>query len=111
MAKTAVVCCAGTANDFARGATDVVELLSALVQALACQVARRFPDEGAMEGVGAPASTGRKSAKLLGKMLGRGFEADVGGAYARGEIVRGGAAGSAARRPCATPRMPRVRSS
>ncbi len=82
MPKNLVVCCDGTANEFARDHTDVVKLFSALVQDPGRQLAFHHPGVGTVEAVGALTSAARKVTKLLGKAVGYGLEADIRDAYA-----------------------------
>jgi uncharacterized protein (DUF2235 family) len=82
MAKNLVVCCDGTANEFARDHTNVLKLFSALVHDPERQLAFYHPGVGTMEAVGALTSTAREVTKLLGKAVGYGLETDIRDAYA-----------------------------
>ncbi|GAA0594676.1 DUF2235 domain-containing protein [Craurococcus roseus] len=82
MPKNLVVCCDGTANEFARDHTNVLKLFSALVQEPGAQLAIYHPGVGTMEAVGALTSTAREVTKLLGKAIGYGLETDIRDAYA-----------------------------
>jgi uncharacterized protein (DUF2235 family) len=81
MAKNIVVCCDGTANEFARDRTNVVKLFHALVHDPAVQATYYHPGVGTMEAVGAVTTAGRKVTKLLGLAIGYGLEADIRDAY------------------------------
>jgi hypothetical protein len=52
--KNLVVCCDGTANEFARDHTNVLKLFSALAQEPGGQLAIYHPGVGTMEAVGRP---------------------------------------------------------
>lgn len=82
MPKNLVVCCDGTANEFARDHTNVLKLFSALVQEPGRQLAFYHPGVGTLEAVGALTSTTREITKLLGKAIGYGLETDIRDAYA-----------------------------
>lgn len=82
MPKNLVVCCDGTANEFARDHTNVVKLFSALVQDPGRQLAFYHPGVGTMEAAGALTSAARKVTKLLGQAIGYGLETDIRDAYA-----------------------------
>lgn len=75
--RNLVVCCDGTANEFARHNTNVVRLYQVLVRDQARQVACYHPGVGTMEAAGAVTSTARKVTKLLGLAFGYGLEADL----------------------------------
>lgn len=81
MPKNIVVCCDGTANEFARDRTNVVRLYGALVHDPARQVAYYHPGLGTMEAVGAITGVGRKLTILLGLAVGYGLGSDVRDAY------------------------------
>ena len=81
MAKNIVLCCDGTANEFARNRTNVVKLFHALVHEPAAQATYYHPGVGTMEAVGAVTTTGRKVTKLLGLAIGYGLETDIRDAY------------------------------
>lgn len=81
MAKNVVVCCDGTANEFAKDRTNVVKLFRTLVHDSYEQATYYHPGLGTMEAVGAISSFGRKVTKLLGKAIGYGLESDIRDAY------------------------------
>ena len=81
MAKNIVLCCDGTANEFARDRTNVVKLFHALVHDPDGQATYYHPGVGTMEAVGAVTTTGRKVTKLLGLAIGYGLETDIRDAY------------------------------
>lgn len=78
--KNLVLCCDGTANEFARDRTNVIKLFSAL-QHDANQVAYYHPGLGTMEPPGALTGFAKGITRLLGKAIGYGLEADVRDAY------------------------------
>ena len=82
MPRNLVVCCDGTANEFARHHTNVLKLFATLVQDPARQLAYYHPGVGTMEAVGAVTSVARSVTKLLGKAIGYGLETDIRDAYA-----------------------------
>ncbi|WP_421998788.1 DUF2235 domain-containing protein [Reyranella sp.] len=81
MARNIVLCCDGTANEFARDRTNVVKLFHALVHDPDEQATFYHPGVGTMEAVGAVTTTGRKVTKLLGLAIGYGLETDIRDAY------------------------------
>jgi uncharacterized protein (DUF2235 family) len=81
MKRNVVVCCDGTANEFAKDRTNVVKLYFTLVDDPARQVAYYHPGIGTMEPPGALTSCSRAVTKLLGQAIGWGLEADIRGAY------------------------------
>lgn len=81
MAKNIVLCCDGTANEFAQDRTNVVKLFYTLVHDPHVQAAYYHPGLGTMEAVGAVTMTGRKITKVLGLAIGYGLEADIRDAY------------------------------
>ena len=81
MARNIVLCCDGTANEFARDRTNVVKLFHALVHDPAAQATFYHPGVGTMEAVGAVTTFGRKVTKLLGLAIGYGLETDIRDAY------------------------------
>jgi uncharacterized protein (DUF2235 family) len=81
MAKNLVICCDGTANEFAQDRTNVVKLFFTLIHEPGRQVAYYHPGVGTMEAAGAITSVGRKATKLLGLAIGYGLEADIRDAY------------------------------
>jgi hypothetical protein len=72
MPRDLVVCCGGTANEFARDHTNVLELFSALVHDPERQLAYYHPGVGTTEAAGALTSAARSVSKLLGKAIGYG---------------------------------------
>ena len=81
MAKNIVICCDGTANEFAKDNTNVVKLYSTLDQDPARQVTYYHPGLGTMEPAGALTTFSRKITKLLGMALGYGLSNDIRDAY------------------------------
>jgi uncharacterized protein (DUF2235 family) len=81
MSKNIVVCCDGTANEFARDRTNVVKLYHTLTQNPAQQVSYYHPGLGTMEPAGALTPFARKVTRLLGLAIGYGLESDVRDAY------------------------------
>jgi uncharacterized protein (DUF2235 family) len=81
MAKNIVICCDGTANEFARDNTNVVKLFYTLVQDPLRQVAYYHPGLGTMEATGALTTVARKVTKLLGRAIGYGLSSDIRDAY------------------------------
>jgi uncharacterized protein (DUF2235 family) len=82
MAKNVVVCCDGTANEFATDHTNVLKLFRVLDNDPSRQVAFYHPGVGTMEAVGALTSVSRNMTKFLGLAFGYGLERDVCDAYA-----------------------------
>ena len=82
MAKNLVVCCDGTANEFARDRTNVLKLFRVLDSDPSRQVAFYHPGVGTMEAAGALTSVSRSVTKILGLAFGYGLERDVRDAYA-----------------------------
>src|SRR5215475_11536932 len=81
MPKNVVVCCDGTANEFARDRTNVVKLFYTLIHDPSRQVAFYHPGLGTMEAAGALTTFSRRLTKLAGLAIGYGLEADVRDAY------------------------------
>ncbi len=79
--KNVVLCCDGTANEFARDRTNVIKLFYALQHNSPQQVAFYHPGLGTMEPPGALTGFGNGITKLLGKTIGYGLESDVRDAY------------------------------
>ena len=79
--KNIVLCCDGTANEFARDRTNVVKLFYALELRTPQQIAYYHPGLGTMEPPGALTGFAKKTTRLLGKAIGYGLEADVRDAY------------------------------
>src|ERR1019366_7258391 len=81
MTKNIVICCDGTANEFARDRTNVVKLYYTLRQDPAKQVTFYLPGLGTMEPVGALTTPARKITRLLGMGVGYGLANDIREAY------------------------------
>jgi uncharacterized protein (DUF2235 family) len=81
MGRNIVLCCDGTANEFAADRTNVVKLCYTLVQDPARQVVYYHPGLGTMEPPGALTGIVKKGARLLGQAIGYGLDADVRDAY------------------------------
>ena len=81
MSKNIVLCCDGTANEFAKHHTNVLKLYGAIRHDRATQVTYYHPGLGTMEPAGALTSLARKTTKLLGMALGYGLSDDVRDAY------------------------------
>ncbi len=81
MPKNVVLCCDGTANEFAQNNTNVVKLYFTVVQDPAMQVAFYHPGIGTMEAVGALTTLSRKVTKVAGLAFGYGLESDIRDAY------------------------------
>lgn len=81
MPKNIVLCCDGTANEFARDRTNVVKLYSTLVHDSPAQVTYYHPGIGTMEPFGALSPITRKFTRLLGMAVGYGLENDLRDAY------------------------------
>jgi uncharacterized protein (DUF2235 family) len=81
MVKNIVVCCDGTANEFAKNRTNVIKLYSTLVHDTDAQVAYYHPGIGTMEPFGALSPLTRTFTRLLGMAVGYGLENDIRDAY------------------------------
>jgi uncharacterized protein (DUF2235 family) len=79
--KNVVLCCDGTANEFAQDRTNVVKLFYALDHNPTRQIAFYHPGLGTMEPPGALTGFAKRITRLLGKAVGYGLEADVRDAY------------------------------
>jgi len=79
--RNIVLCCDGTANEFASNNTNVVKLYAMLDQNPAKQVTYYHPGLGTMEPAGALTTFSRKMTKLLGMGLGCGLSNDIRDAY------------------------------
>jgi uncharacterized protein (DUF2235 family) len=77
MGKNIVICCDGTANEFAKDDTNVVKLYYALEHDPSQQVTYYHPGLGTMEPAGALTTFTRKLTKLLGMALGYGLSNDI----------------------------------
>jgi uncharacterized protein (DUF2235 family) len=80
MGKNVIVCCDGTANEFAQNNTNVVHLYSMLVHDQR-QVAYYHPGLGTMEAAGALTTFSRKVTKVAGLAFGYGLATDIRDAY------------------------------
>lgn len=81
MPKNIVICCDGTANEFAPDRTNVVKLFYTLAQDPTIQVTYYHPGLGTMEPAGALSPLTRKLTKLLGMAVGYGLSNDIWTAY------------------------------
>ena len=81
MVKNIIVCCDGTANEFAQDRTNVVKLFFTLIHEPQSQVTYYHPGVGTMEPPGALTGIARAVTKLLGQAIGLGLEADIRDAY------------------------------
>jgi uncharacterized protein (DUF2235 family) len=81
MPKNVIVCCDGTANEFAKDNTNVVKLYSVLSQRAGEQIAFYHPGIGTMEAPGALTTVGRALTKIAGLAFGYGLQADIRDAY------------------------------
>lgn len=81
MPRIIVLCCDGTANEFAQDRTNVVKLFGTLLYEPARQVTYYHPGVGTMEPPGALTRYARSVTKLLGQAIGYGLEADIRDAY------------------------------
>jgi uncharacterized protein (DUF2235 family) len=79
--RNIVVCCDGTANEFAENKTNVIKLYSVLDHDPAKQIAYYHPGLGTMEPAGALTNFSRKLTKLLGQAVGYGLANDIRDAY------------------------------
>jgi uncharacterized protein (DUF2235 family) len=83
MPKNVVLCCDGTANEFAQDRTNVVKLFSALEPHNSSrQVAYYHPGLGTMEPAAEISPIRRQIARVLGQAVGYGLEFDIRDAYA-----------------------------
>jgi uncharacterized protein (DUF2235 family) len=80
--KNLVLCCDGTANEFAADRTNVVKLFSVLNQDPARQAIYYHPGLGTMEPLGALTPIAQRVTRLLGRAFGYGLASDVRDAYA-----------------------------
>src|SRR5262249_37591317 len=81
MPKNVVLCCDGTANEFAQDRTNVVKLFFTLARDPSRQVAYYHPGLGTMERPGALTRFTRTVTRVLGRAFGYGLEADIRDAY------------------------------
>lgn len=82
MARNIVVCCDGTANQFAKDNTNVIKLYAALTDDPARQLIFYHPGIGTREAPGALSSIGRWLTIKLGQAFGYGLERDITETYA-----------------------------
>jgi uncharacterized protein (DUF2235 family) len=81
MPKNVVLCCDGTANEFAQDRTNVVKLFFTLVSDPLMQVAYYHPGLGTMEPPGALTGATRIVTRIAGQAFGYGLEADIRDTY------------------------------
>ena len=81
MSKNVVVCCDGTANEFAHNRTNVIKLYSTLVHDRPAQVTFYHPGIGTMEPFGSLNPITRRFTRVLGMAVGYGLENDIRDAY------------------------------
>ncbi|HEV3216968.1 MAG TPA: DUF2235 domain-containing protein [Vicinamibacterales bacterium] len=81
MPKNIVICCDGTASEFARDNTNVVKLYSTLVQDQPGQCTYYHPGLGTMEPPGALTPLSRRMTRACGMAFGALIENDIGEAY------------------------------
>jgi uncharacterized protein (DUF2235 family) len=81
MPKNIVICCDGTANQFAEDRTNVIKLYSTLVHDTDRQVTFYHPGIGTMEPVKSLNPFTRAFGKVLGMAVGYGLEQDIRDAY------------------------------
>jgi uncharacterized protein (DUF2235 family) len=81
MPRNIVLCCDGTANEFAKYNTNVVKLYSILTQDPETQVTYYHPGLGTMEPSGALTNFSRKVTKAMGMAFGFGLSNDMRDAY------------------------------
>jgi uncharacterized protein (DUF2235 family) len=77
MPKNVVVCCDGTANEFARDITNVVRLFSTVVHDPARHVAFYHPGVSTIEASGALPPWARWFTQVLGQAFGYGLKNDI----------------------------------
>ena len=82
MPKNIVLCCDGTANEFAKNRTNVIKLYSTLVHDTDAQLTYYHPGIGTMEPFGALSPITRKLTRVLGMAVGYGLEKDIQDLYA-----------------------------
>ena len=82
MPKNIVICCDGTANQFAEDRTNVIKLYYTLEQDHPDrQIAFYHPGVGTMEPVGALTTPARTTTRVLGMAVGYGLSNDIADAY------------------------------
>lgn len=79
--RNIIVCCDGTANEFAKNNTNVIKLYSVLDHNPDKQIAYYHPGLGTMEPAGALTNFSRKLTKLMGMAIGYGLSDDIRDAY------------------------------
>jgi len=79
--RNLVLCCDGTANQFAQDRTNVVKLFYCLKQDSDRQIAYYHPGVGTMEPAGALSNWERKITRLRGLAFGYGLDRDIADAY------------------------------
>src|SRR5688572_25792561 len=79
--KNVVVCCDGTANEFADDSTNVLRTY-AVIERSDRQVTAYFPGIGTMEPPGALTNLGRRFIRLMARAIGFGLEHEIKKAYA-----------------------------
>jgi uncharacterized protein (DUF2235 family) len=81
MAKSIVVCCDGTANEFKRDRTNVVKLFYAMIKDSGAKICYYHPGVGTMAAPGFVTKTGAWIAEVEGLAFGYGLSNDVCEAY------------------------------
>jgi uncharacterized protein (DUF2235 family) len=81
MPKNIVICCDGTANEFAENNTNVVKLYYTLDQDASRQLTYYHPGLGTMEPAGALTTFARRVTKVLGMAIGYGLSNDIRDVY------------------------------
>jgi uncharacterized protein (DUF2235 family) len=81
LGRNIIVCCDGTANEFAENRTNVIKLYAVLDHDPGKQIAYYHPGLGTMEPSGALTNFSRKATKLLGQAVGYGLSNDIRDAY------------------------------
>jgi uncharacterized protein (DUF2235 family) len=81
MPKNIVLCCDGTANEFAEDKTNVIKLSYTLEHGSGRQIVYYHPGLGTMEPAGALTPLVRRATRLLGLAVGYGLESDVRDAF------------------------------
>ena len=79
--RNVVVCCDGTANEFAQDKTNVLKLYSVIEQDPARQISYYHPGLGTMEPAGALSTFSIKMTKVMGMAMGYGLSSDIQDAY------------------------------
>jgi uncharacterized protein (DUF2235 family) len=81
LGRNVIICCDGTANEFAENRTNVIKLYSVLDHDPVKQIAYYHPGLGTMEPSGALTNFSRKMTKMLGMAVGYGLSNDIRDAY------------------------------